>query len=391
MNRKQNVYIAYNFFPHYRTPVFNELNKSKHFNFFYAANKFDPYVSKGDLIESSEICKQPNFVNLPCYLFFKHRILLQPKLITLPFKKDVHQIIYHGNPWWPCTWLSVLIAKSLGKKTYFWTHGWYRKESGIKSLLYNAFFRLPHGNLLYGHMSKCLAINEGINPDKLHVIYNSLDFDKQNQIRDSITEDDIQQTRQQLFPNSNAPIIVACARLTKLKKFHLLIEAAANLKKQGHNLNILLIGNGPEKDNLKKQAQNANLSLNLFGPCYDETQLAKLIMASKVTVMPGEVGLTAMQSLNFGTPVITHDDYAHQMPEWEAIIPNKNGSFFTNNDIPTLQAAIKNWTQTPDNSPQIKDNCTAIIHRLWNPHKQVQIIENALRGNPANDFTSATL
>ena len=39
-------------------------------------------------------------------------------------------------------------------------------------------------------------------------------------------------------------------------------------------------------------------------------------------VSPGNVGLTAIHSLTYGTPVLTHDNFNFQMPEAEAIEEN---------------------------------------------------------------------
>ena len=44
-------------------------------------------------------------------------------------------------------------------------------------------------------------------------------------------------------------------------------------------------------------------------------------------VSPGNVGLTAIHSLSYGTPVLTHNNFNNQMPEVESIQPGFNGYF----------------------------------------------------------------
>ncbi len=65
----------------------------------------------------------------------------------------------------------------------------------------------------------------------------------------------------------------------------------------------------------------------LYGACYDEEIIGELIFNAQLCVSPGNVGLTAMHSLVYGTPVITHNNFSNQSPEFEAIIDGKTGSF----------------------------------------------------------------
>ena len=56
--------------------------------------------------------------------------------------------------------------------------------------------------------------------------------------------------------------------------------------------------------------------------CYNEEANAELLYNASVCVCPAEVGLTAIHSLLFGTPVVSNDNFDEQMPEFESIIPN---------------------------------------------------------------------
>lgn len=83
------------------------------------------------------------------------------------------------------------------------------------------------------------------------------------------------------------------------------------------------------KQQLQQQVKSYNLANNIwfYGACYDEIKNAALIYNADLCVSPGNVGLTAMHSMVFGTPVITHNDFKWQMPEFEAIEPGKTGDF----------------------------------------------------------------
>src|SRR5439155_1448825 len=106
-------------------------------------------------------------------------------------------------------------------------------------------------------------------------------------------------------------------------------------------INVLLVGDGPEKESLQSMAARLRIPVKFFGACYDEATLARLTMVAHVTVSPGKIGLTAMQSLAYGTPVITHDDHTAQGPEWEAILPGRTGALFHAGDVRHLASVIK--------------------------------------------------
>jgi glycosyltransferase involved in cell wall biosynthesis len=109
-------------------------------------------------------------------------------------------------------------------------------------------------------------------------------------------------------------------------------------------------------------------------------------MAAHVTVSPGKVGLTALQSLAYGTPVITHDDPEAQGPEWEAIMPGRTGDFFRRGDVADLARVIRAWTREPVLAPAIRSECPRLIERFYNPVFQRRAIDRAVSGAPADDL-----
>lgn len=82
--------------------------------------------------------------------------------------------------------------------------------------------------------------------------------------------------------------LIYVGRLFKDKGVHLLIEAFKNLKRK--NLNLTVVGDGPEMDNLKKQAKGYKIKFKgqLLGPVLSEEMKKAdlLIMPSLVEGMP---------------------------------------------------------------------------------------------------------
>lgn len=129
----------------------------------------------------------------------------------------------------------------------------------------------------------------------------------------------------------------------KMEKLEMLVDSIAELKEQGIKVNAVFVGKDVESVNLQSYAQSKNVDKQvwMYGPCYDDKTLAELFYNAQVCVSPGNVGLTAIHSLTFGCPVITHGDFPYQGPEFEAIRPNKTGDFFARNEERDLTKKIK--------------------------------------------------
>ena len=98
------------------------------------------------------------------------------------------------------------------------------------------------------------------------------------------------------------------------------------------------------------------------------------------------VGLTAMHSLAYGTPVITHDDEMFQSPEWEIILPGSNGGFFRRGDARDLARAIREWTGSEFTSEDTRRRCHCMLDRIYNADFQRRAFDWAVGGRPADDL-----
>ena len=218
------------------------------------------------------------------------------------------------------------------------------------------------------------------------MIYNSQDMAEQIAAREKVSVTRTDQIRRELFGDTETPVVICTTRLIALRRLDLLIDAIAELKRRGTKANLIIVGDGEERASLEAQAIACGVGTHFEGACYNEQRIAELVMASNVTVAPGMVGLTAMHSMVYGVPVVTHNDADDQMPEWEAIIPGKNGSLFSKNNLASLADAIQLWLSTQYPTAATKAACHAIMDRFWNPTYQRRAIERAVCGEYADDL-----
>lgn len=383
--RKRVLYVN-QFFSHYRSSVIAEfLDKSEHdFVFMGADHSFGSGIKLVNNIPAAQF-KKSNGYRLWKFLFWPRPVFaaLNPKYDTL---------VLLGNFSKGSMWLAAIFGRLTGKQVFFWTHGWVRRDKGVKRVFRKTFYKLANGLLLYGHRAKMIGIEEGFDSDRLHVIYNALDCDSQDKTRAQIKPDDRDRTRNELFgDHASNPVVVNVTRLHHYKKLDTLIEAAAILNDQGRPVNVLIVGDGPHKSELEQLAKDKGVNAVFTGALYDELEIGKMLNASDVAVMPGPVGLLVMHALAYGVPVISNDHFDRQMPEFEAIIPGITGGFFENDNVQALADCITEFFADSITHQERYTRSREIIERFYNPTTQRLLIDRAIHGEKANDLVNATI
>lgn len=234
------------------------------------------------------------------------------------------------------------------------------------------------GIFVYSNYGKHLMIEQGISSEKIFTIHNSLHYDEQLKLRKQIKSSTVYFD---YFHNEH-PTIIFIGRLTKVKQLDMLLHAVANLKKKGEVYNVVFVGDGLEKHSLQLLAKELNLESQIwfYGACYDEKVNAELVYNADVCVAPGNVGLTAMHAMVFGTPVISHNDYKWQMPEFEAIQDGITGTFFDRGNIKSLEETISRWFANNGVKRDIvRKQCYNEIDSNWNPYFQMEVIRKNLK------------
>ena len=275
-----------------------------------------------------------------------------------------------------------LIFKNLffrKKKVFLWTHGYYGKESWMeKNIFKRPLFKLADGVLVYGNYSRDLMIVDGFDPNKVLTIHNSLAYSKQIKLRNNAVLSDIYA---KYFGNEN-PVLIFIGRLTPVKQLDMILDALYILKNRSENYNLVYVGDGPEKDVLEAKALELGLCDRIwfYGACYDEGQNAKLVYNADLCVAPGNIGLTAIHSLMFGCPAVTHKDFKWQMPEFEAIRKDVTGDFFERGNVNDLANVISHWFSSHKGDRNIvRTACYREIDEQWNPEFQIEVLKNFIK------------
>lgn len=349
----------------YRTAIYSEIDRHFDCEWYFSDLKSD--IKWMDLSVLKSVTKLK--------VIFFHSLSWQKGSIKL-LKKDADIIFAIGDPFSISLW-TILILKKITfnkRKIFLWTHGWYGDESIGKTFIKKLFFSLSDGVFLYGNYAKRIMAKKGCNINNVWVIHNSLDYIRQLELRNSIHKTNVYEKR---FGN-NLYNIVFIGRLTESKRLDMIIKALDILRKKNIECNLTIIGNGNGMEKPKHLATELEINLWLYGACYDENINASLLAEADLCVSPGNVGLTAIHSLMFGTPVITHNDFSNQGPEFEAIQKGVTGDFFEVGNVDSLAECISNWFDKHPDRDVVRKACYAEIDSSWNPDFQMNVLKKHL-------------
>jgi glycosyltransferase involved in cell wall biosynthesis len=377
----KDILIVYQNIQHYRIPIFSLLMQEQNHGLRYTIASDIHGRTDIETVSETLLREHPTDGKITFLRLKNHwhgNFLWQSGLLKAILSGKYDVFIFLGDAHYTSTWIATMVARLLGKRTYFWAHAFIRGMS-IQDLLKRIFFRLPHGLFLYGERAKENLTRLGFDPARMKVIYNSLDYDKQMKIRSQLTAEKLRKTKESLF-SKDYPALLFIGRLTPQKKLGVLVELGKRLHNASMFCNLLFIGDGSEKKSLEETVRQHGLEdfVHFYGACHNEEELAPLIAMSDLCISPGEIGLTAMHSLVYGTPVITHDSYIHQMPEYESIAPGFNGDYYKYGDPDSLFEVTKNWLQGRVSRDTLRKRCYEVIDKKYNPYNQVKILRDEL-------------
>lgn len=379
------VLIVYHYIAHYRLPVFSQLvkdfeDKGWEIDFFSDESSGK---SKIKVLDSSIAHNYPEISDrwhIGKNFWIGSNILWQRGLIKVLRKNKYDVVIMLGNAYYLSTWVAVALNKiKKSYKIYLWTHGVRSQEYGFKKYLRIWFYKLSDHLLLYGNHARSILAGCGIDEDSISVIYNSLDFDAQRRVFDINTSCYVSDVLQKYNIPDSARIALFTGRLTKGKRVDMAIEAIGKARNaMGININLVVVGEGPEMMGLKELVAKLDLdgSIHFVGACYDEYVIAALMKASRVLIVPGDIGLSAIHALSYGVPVITHDNFSRHGPEFEIIKDGKTGSFYKYGEIESLVENLAYWINV--DKSLVEETCISSVKKNYTPQAQSKLIIEAI-------------
>lgn len=383
-NSKDRMRAAFfqRFFARYQGGLIDALSSSQKHDYVFYGDNVDPEDSGIEVYPFREGMRYEICRTFHLSLHFA----LQWRAVTAAMGNRFDAIILEGSFTLITNWLAIMAARITGKRVLLYGHGWPRRANGLRERVRLVFYNFADGLLIYGRRARQIGIEKGFDPSKLYVVYNSLNEKELLYHRRLVSEERCQALKKELFGKTATwPLLICVGRLTAAKQLDLLLEAVKQIRRREQDLNILLVGDGPERKALQAQATEEGLSVHFTGAVHDEASLSIYFSASDATVIPGAAGLTAIHSLAYGTPIITHDDMDSQMPEAEAVIPGETGFYYRKGDVDSLVRSINETLLQLPRSETTRRKCMSIVDKYYNPRRMQRVFDEAVSSIPDSD------
>jgi glycosyltransferase involved in cell wall biosynthesis len=236
-----------------------------------------------------------------------------------------------------------------GCKFYPWAVG--------LNLIRKRIYRMADATMIYA--SHGIAIHEGfgVPGEKIFLTYNSPDTASIEKIRLKLSGEGVSA--------ANPKRILHLGRLVKWKRVDLLIEAVAKLADRHRDIELCVIGAGPEEENLKALARKKLPKgvVRFTGSIYDPETLGREIMASGIYVLAGMGGLSINEAMAYGKPVICS---RCDGTERDLVTDGINGYFFREGDADDLASKLELVLTDPGKVKALGDHSLRVIREKIN-------------------------
>ena len=170
--------------------------------------------------------------------------------------------------------------------------------------------------------------------------------------------------------------ILTVRRLVPEKRVDLLIKSFHKLLMNFTNLQLIIAGDGPEKDNLIKLTKKLNISNNvLFLGFINHDKLNSLYNIADVYVLTSEqegLSLSLLEALATSVPVISTNIVGNP----EVIIHKETGLLFEPGNVDQLVSNLKFLLDNPDKAKIIGNNARKYIISNYSTHKIMKKLRN---------------
>ena len=181
---------------------------------------------------------------------------------------------------------------------------------------------------------------------KIKVIHNGIDTVWWQSQLLRFTDEDRKKIKEQLFlARENTLIIISIAELHERKGLRYLIEAIPKIVKKFPNIKLVIVGEGPDRQNLEKLIEKLDIENHtiLIGR---QKEIPKLLKSSDIFVLPSRreaFGFVLLEAMITGLPVI--GSKVGGIPE---IINNKNGLMVESENSEKLTNVLLDLVSHPD-------------------------------------------
>jgi glycosyltransferase involved in cell wall biosynthesis len=232
-----------------------------------------------------------------------------------------------------------------------------------------SFFRrlnLPLADAHINYIDEAYEIigSYGVPPEKIHVISNSPDTDELLAAFETVKH------HPTILP-PNPYRLIHVGRLVKWKRVDLIIDVVKQLRTKFPQIELVVVGFGPELEPLKEYAVKENVAdaIRFVGGVYDSVSLGQYLHESAVYVLGGMGGLSINDAMCFGKPVVCS---VADGTEKRLVRADFNGYIFKDGDGDDLARVLDLLLSDSQRVKTFGENSLKIIKEEINIHTVIE-------------------
>ena len=339
--KKMRIFIFQPYLTHYRTAIFNKLNK-----YFYIKLAFNSSNKESHI--KANLNKDIKIIYTKKKKFFG--VVYQKNLIKKIQIRNINSIILASDIKSLTQLKLILYSKISDYKIFLWGHGLFKKKINIFNfILYKFYFYL-----ISFFITKYICYNKicfdsliGFLPKKKMVILNNT---LEKKIDPSSIKKNYKISKDLLF----------VGRLRDKCGLMLLLKALSELK--NFYIKLHVIGDGKNLVNYKNYSKKLNVNVTFYKKRIFFSKIASKCFAG---VYPGDTGLSVVDYMMHGLPVIIHNKINdHMGPEAAYIINRYNGLNFKKNSSNDLKSKIMKLYKNRTLVAKLGNNSIKTIKKL---------------------------
>ncbi len=292
-------------------------------------------------------------IHVRCHYWFNGRLCWQN---AMPVASNANMVVVTQENRLLFNYVRPILKKD--RKWAFWGHGRNFQATSPNSFS-ERFKRWLSSHVdwwfAYTTLSRATVMKSGFPGERITVLNNAIDTNELEAQLKSIRTEAEDATRHE-FGIGPGPIGLSLASLHADKRLDFLFEAAQCIRGQVPDFQLVIVGDGPQRDRVRQAVAEAGGWIHWLG-ARTELDKARVLAISQLMLNPGMVGLSILDSLVARVPMVT-TDYPYHSPEIVYLHSGQNG-LITGNDVASFVTAVVRLLRHPAELDMLRTGCRA--------------------------------
>lgn len=268
--------------------------------------------------------------------------------------------------------IMIFHCLKFGKPYGLWGHlrNYVNSDNSLDLFVEKAQMRNATSIFTYTNSGKMFGIEQGIESDKIFVLNNTFDLSELKSEIENISAEEISELCKRLHLKKGKTLLYI-GGLDTSKRIDFLASVLNEIWTKDKEIKLLVIGEGQDKHLLDNAVNRAQVHF------LDNSQRIKALAGkvSKLIVMPGRVGLIAVDAIALGIPIVT-TNYKFHAPEFEYLVEGKS-KFSSKFDTPSSYSELLMALMSTKHALTFSENPPSIENMLSAFEKGIQRLKLA--------------